>query len=358
MFMFPSTARRLLTLCSVGLAPLWAAPALAAPVPDPPPDRAILSYPALRPVVNTSIPVALLFSDSPETPETSGLLYRDTVTGRARVLAYHANGLSTLARVRLLARNTGTQATHVELLRQGSATVPGPDPLVGQQTLLRYFASGPRLGRTLQPGESAALYDSGPLLPDSVVSLLLDLDTSGPLELSVVIVGEKEQPDSLQLGNLPTLAPDQFHQRGTFMAAQRTLSFVLPAGAAPVRLVLGGPDDPPLQGRDMLTGAAQQLKGNFGVLYDISLEGAAGRLLAASPRGGLYQGSLLLQDGQAPSQVLLGQGQALLDPAAPAFLWQLRTQRQRLLFVPANGSNMPLALVFYPRNTNRPPKGK
>ncbi|ULH15038.1 hypothetical protein MF271_13885 [Deinococcus sp. KNUC1210] len=358
MFMFFPTARRLLTLCSVGLASLWAAPALAAPVPDPPPDRAILSYPALRPVVSTSAPVTLLFSDSPETPSASGLLYRDTVTGRARVLAYHANGLSTPARVRLLARNTGTQALQVNPLRQGSATVSGPDPLVGQQTLLRYFASGPRPGRTLQPGERAALYDSGPLLPDSVVSLLLDLETSGPLELSVVIVGEEEQPGSLQLDSLPTLAPDRFHQRGTFTAAQRTLGFVLPASAAPVRLVLGGSDDPPLQGRDMLTGAAQQLKGNFGLLYDIRLEGAAGRLLAASPRGGLYQGTLLLQDGEARSQVLLGQGQALLDPAAPTFLWQLRAPQQHLLFMPANGSNMPLALLFYPRSANRPPRGK
>lgn len=51
--------------------------------------------------------VALIFSDSPEVPDRGGLLYRDTVLGKARVLAYHANGLSRPARLVILARDGG-----------------------------------------------------------------------------------------------------------------------------------------------------------------------------------------------------------------------------------------------------------
>ncbi|WP_425146046.1 hypothetical protein [Deinococcus sp.] len=350
MFLPPrSWPARLLALLGVSLAP-----ALALSPPDPPPDRAILSYPALRPDVQPSAFMPLLFSDSPETPGVSGLLYRDTVTGRARVLAYHANGLGRPARVLLLARNPGSEAAQVTPLRQGSAAVRQPDPLVGQQTLLRYFASGPRPPRTLAAGERAVLYDSGPLAPGAVMSLLLDLEASAPLELSVLMLAQGERlPDSL--ADLPALPRDGTHQRGTFAGADRTLSVQLPPAPAPVRLVLSGPDDPPIVGTDALTGEAQQLKGNFGVLYDIRIAGAAGRLLAASPRGGAYRGSLLLEDGPRRSQVLLGRGRALLDPAAPSALWQVRSPELRLLFTPANGSNLPLALIFYPASANRTP---
>ena len=348
--------RRLLALLGLSLTP-----ALAAAMPDPPPDPAILSYPALRPEPLESAPMPLLFSDSPETPTSSGLLYRDTVAGRARVLAYHANGLGTPARVLLLARNPGSPgsaAVQVQGLRQGSAAVPQPDPLVGQRTLLRYFASGPRALPSVAAGGQAVLYDSGPLAPGAVMSLLLDLQTSAPLELSVVILPQRQFSRSLlsellRPEGLPTLPLDGIHQRGTFPGADRTLRVQLPEGTSPTRLVLSGQGDPPLQGSDALTGTPQTLRGNFGVLYDLHILGAQGRLLAASPRGGPYRGTLLVQDAGRSSQVLLGRGRALTDPARPAALWQIRTPEARLLFTPGNGSNLPLALIFYPGGINR-----
>ena len=340
--------------------------ALAVTVPDPPADPAILSHPALRPTLLGSSGV-LLVSDSPETPTRSGLLYRDTlqgstvqgstvqgstVQGRIRVVAYHVNGLGRPARLLLLARNMDEQSAPLTVLRQGRAVTQQPDPVIGQQTLLRYFVSGPRPPRTLGGGEQSMLFDSGLLAPGSVVSLLLDLESRATLELSVMILGQGERPD----GGLPILPADAFHQRGTFLGADRTLSVELPADAGtPFRLTIGGAGDPPLEGRDALTGNPQVLKGNYGVLYSIQVAGAAGRLLAASPRGGAYRGTALLQGGGRTSQVLIGQGRALKVPASPAALWQIRSPEFRLQIVPANGSSLPLALLFYPGKVNRAP---
>ncbi len=372
-------------LVSVALVPA----ALAVSVPDPPADPAIPGYPALRPTLLGTSGV-LLVSDSPETPTRSGLLYRDTVQAstvqdRVRVLAYHVNGLGRPARLLLLARNMEEQPASLTVLRQGRAVTRQPDPVIGQQTLLRYFSSGPRPPRTLNSGEQGVLFDSGLLVPGSVVSLLLDLESRATLELSVVILGQNERPDgerpdTERSGGLPILPPDAFHQRGTFPGADRTLSVELPADASrpdagnsgagtpfrltPFRLTLGGAGDPPLEGQDALTGAPQVLKGNYGVLYTIRVAGAAGRLLAASARGGAYRGTVLVQeggsvqggagpDGGRTSQVLIGQGRALKVPASPAALWQIRSPEFRLQIIPANGSSLPLALLFYPGKINR-----
>lgn len=329
--------RRLLTLLGLSLGP-----ALAQSPANPPRDPGVLRYPLLRPEEIPAPSFPLLFSDSPENPEQSGLLYRDALTGRARVVAYHANGLTRPARLLVLARNLGGAPAQLLTLRRGSAVTPGADPLIGQQTLLRYFASGPLRPRRLAPSGRAVIFDSGLIEPGAVVSLMLDLDTSAQTELSVVLLAQGERPDAA----LPTLAPDPNHQRGTFARAERRLRLALTA--RPARLVFGGPDDPLLRGTDALTGRPQVLAGNYGLLYDLEILGAQGSLLAASPRGGAYRGTVQLQDGAGPTLALLGQGAALQDPAAPAALWRVRSDRLRLRFVPGNGSNLPLALVFYP----------
>lgn len=329
--------RRLLTLLGLSLGP-----ALAASLTDPPRDPGVLRHPLLRPEERPGPSFPLLFSDSPENPDRSGLLYRDALSGRARVVAYHANGLTRPARLLVLARNLDSAPAQVLTLRRGSAVTPGPDPLIGQQTLLRYFASGPLRPRSLAPSGRSVIFDSGLAPPGAVISLMLDLETSARTELSVVVLAQGERPDAA----LPTLAPDLGHQRGTFAQAERRLR--LAVTARPARLVFGGPDDPALRGTDALTGTPQVLAGNYGLLYDLEITGAQGSLLAASPRGGAYRGALQLQDGARAAQVLLGRGAALQDPAAPSALWRVRSDALQLRFVPGNGSNLPLALVFYP----------
>ena len=311
-------------------------------------DPHILSYPLLPMRAQPAPEVPLLFSDSPEVPSRSGVLYRDTVQGPARVLAYHQNGLNLPARLQVVARNPGPAPVRVTVLRRGAGVTPGPDPLVGQQTLLRYLASRPLAARTLPPGGHLRLSDSGPLSPGALSSVLLDLTASGPLEVSVLLLG----PDVARgtpIEALPILPPDGTHQRGTFPGADRILEVTV--DRLPARLVFGGADDPPLTGTDALTGAPQRLAGNYGVRYALSLRGSAGSTLAASPRGGAYRGVLGLQDAGRARTLLIGRGAGLTDPAQPARLWRARGDLE-LLFIPAGGSNLPLALVVYPAKSH------
>lgn len=310
-----------------------------------PPDPRILSYPALVLEPLPAPPVTLLFSDSPETPSQSGLLYRDTLSGRVRVLAYHQNGLNAPARLQLVARNPSASPLSLVRLRQGAARTSGPDPVIGQRTLLRRAVSRPRPALSLPPGGEALLYDSGPLAPGAVASLLLDLDASGPVELSVILRGP-DLPRRLPPGQFPALPPDGIHQRGTFPEAERLARVEL--ARLPARLTFGGSGDPPLSGTDALTGQPQRLAGNYGLRSQLTLVGAGGSLLAASPRGGLYQGLLTVRDGARTLSLLIGRGRALTDPRRPAALWRVRGDELELEFVPASGSNLPLALIFYP----------
>ena len=338
--------------------------------PELPRDAGVLGYPRLLPVSANTDTTPLLVSNSPETPQTPGLLYRDRIQGVARVTAYHVNGLGQVARLLIVAEQTGDRAagqgTTITLLRRGSAVTAGPDPVIGQQTLLRYFASsagdGPPLPLKTVPlasGSRRTLYDSGPLRPGQVVSVLLDLFTDEAVTVSTYMLRAGQAPGP----ELPTLAPDGFHQRGTFIGANRDWNVVLPGSAdpetSPLRLMFSDASDPPLTGTDALTGRPQQLRGSFGVLYRVSLHNAAGFLMAASARGGPYRGSLILRETDLGGQVgrtplLIGRGHALLDGALPEAVWQLRSDTAHFDFIPANGSNLPLALVFYPGGTRRP----
>jgi hypothetical protein len=368
-----------------------AQPGLELPRPELPRDGAILRYPRLAPVSLSADATPLLVSNSPETPTSPGLLYRDRVQGAARVTAYHVNGLEQPARLLIVAEAADTAApnltVHLTLLRRGSAVTSGPDPLIGQQTLLRYFASGPEsaggtgaatvppatgspatespggLTRTLPSGQRLTLYDSGLLSPGQVVSVLLDFFTDSSLTVSTYMLraGESPGPD------VPILAPDGLHQRGTFTGANRNWKVSVPPDSqtisgpspGPWRLMFSDATDLAVTGTDALTGQPQTLEGNFGVLYSISLQGGAGFLMAASARGGPYRGSLFMQDTTSSGQVrlgplLIGRGRALLEAAQPAAVWQIRSDATHFEFVPANGSNLPLALVFYPDGIRRP----
>ena len=320
----------------------------ASPAQTLPRDPNILSYPLLAPEAVASESFPLLFSDSPETPRTPGVLYRDVVSGKARVVAYHANGLQENARVLILARNVDEADATFSTSRRGSAITRGADPVIGQQTLLRFFASGPLPSRVVPTGETAVLFDSGNVAPNGVASVMMDVETDARLELSVILLPSKDARNAAALlPTLPVLPRDAYHQRGTFPNAVRTLR--VNVTNAPSRLVIGGGSDPVLIGVDALTGDAQRLAGNYGLSYEFEFSGAKNLVLAAAPRGGAYRGNVFVEDGARRSQLLLGEGRALKDSATPEVVWNVRSDVFRLSFVPANASSLPLALIFYPR---------
>ena len=314
-------------------------------------DPAILNYPAVaaQSVYRESFP--LLFSDSPEAPTQSGVLYQDTVSGRARLLAYHLNALGRPARLYIMARNVEGRPVEVRTERLGETAPTRIEGQLGQVTLLEYFASSGTRTLTLDAGQTAAVYASPTLGSGSGVNVLQDLTTTGRVELTFVMLEDSLPPTQQVIQQSPYLSPDGRHQRGTFPNAVRSLQVNL--NTLPARIVIGdGMVDPAIVGVDRLTGQPQRLAGNYGVLYDLQVNGAAGTAVALSPRGGLYRGAMNIQDGPLTQAIKLPKVGNALSPNQPVLLWRSLSDQLNIDFIPASGSNLPISLVFYRTRQN------
>lgn len=310
------------------------------------PDPQILNYPSAlaTPIETMSYP--LLFSDSPEVPTQNGVLYQDSVTGRARLLAYHLNGLNKPARMYVMARNLENRPVEVRTERLGETAPTRVESILGQVTLMEYFASTGSTVLNLTPGQAAAVYASPTLSPGSGVNLMQDLSASGRVELTFLMLEDGLPPTAQVNQQVPYLQPDGRHVRGTFPNAVRSMRVNL--GALPTRIVIGdGLVDPALTGTDMITGQPVRLAGNYGVLYDLEVTGAANTAVALSPRGGLYRGAMNILDGPISQTIKLPRVGNALKPNEPVLLWRAASDRLNIDFVPASGSNLPISLVFY-----------
>lgn len=309
-------------------------------------DGRVLNYPVLSLREATPKPIPLLFSDSPEKPDQSGILYQDAVSGEARLLGYHVNGLSRPARLYIVARNLESRPVSVQVTGQGETAPSRIEGILGQVTLMDYFASSPRGSLSLPAGGMTALYVSPTLNPGHGASILQEVQSSGRISLSFVMLEDGQTLSDGVLRALPYLPLDGRHQRGTFGGADRPMSTAL--GQLPARVVIGdGQHDPVITGRDSVTGNPQRLAGNYGVLYDMEFTGAAGTAIALSPRGGLYRGAMRITDGDLTQVIKLPREGNALTPNEPHLLWRAKSDRVRIEFMPSNGSALPINLVFY-----------
>lgn len=317
-------------------------------------DGLVLNYPVLSMAQAAPRPTALLFSDSPETPQQSGILYQDQINGAARLLGYHVSGLSSPARLYVVARNLENRPVSVQISAQGETAPSRIEGILGQVTLMDYFSSPPR-GMVMVPaGGFSALYVSPALNTGHGVSLLQDLQTSGRVAVSFVMLEDGMPLTGSVLQGLPYLPLDGRHQRGTFAGADRPMTAALEQ--LPARVVVGdGTHDPIITGRDAVTGTGQRLAGNYGVMYDMEFTGAANTAIALSPRGGLYRGAMRVIDGDLTQVIKLPREGNALTPNEPQLLWRAKSDRVRIQFMPANGSALPVNLVFYklPANTHK-----
>lgn len=310
------------------------------------PDSGVLNYPVINASAVPTAAMPLLFSDSPEAPTQSGVLYQDSLMGRARLLAYHMNALGRPARLYILARNLETRPVDVTTERLGETAPTRIESILGQVTLLDYFSGAGNQRVTVQPGQSVAIYASPTLGVGSGVNVMQDINAAGRVELTFAMLEDSLPPTMQVMQQLPYLALDGRHQRGTFPNAVRVIRAQITQ--LPSRLVIGdGQVDPAITGMDALTQQPMTLAGNYGVLYDIQVTGTLGTAVALSPRGGLYRGAMNVADGPISQTVKLPRVGNALKADAPTLLWRAQTNSLNIDFVPASGSSLPISLVFY-----------
>ncbi|WP_302816444.1 copper amine oxidase [Selenomonas flueggei] len=261
----------------------------------------------------------LLFSDSPEYVRESGILYRDTVEGDARVLYYHLNDTAQPKKVAVILE-TDADLAIVSVTRGGSST-PSTDYLrVGKATQIAYFDAQQREERIHVTKERPRLLspamNTTVLAPGELVYGVYDFHTNAPVRVSVVMYGADVDPFAF-LRTARILPRDEVALRGTFHGMDRILS--LPRAYYPARdgavyfPIADNVHDIYRRGIDATDGTPVVNYGNYGILYQIRLPMAGrGRMNCfLSPLGGVYAGAV---------SAMSGGGRRLVEtPAARAF---------------------------------------
>jgi hypothetical protein len=301
----------------------------------------------------------LLFSDSPESPTASGVLYADTVgPGSFRVYVYHANGGTTLRKFSAVVLNQGAADAHVMIVRSGVAPAPSQNYVALGKTVAEAWLASAGGGSVTVPGGTRILLD--PALDAlqaanaELVHAIYDVTLDAPVKISIVSVAATDDTVAVAAG-LPLLAATGGGGRGTFPGADVLLvPAAALAGPGMSKLRLGGNvTDGDLQGVDATTGRALTLTGNFGVLYRMHFAATTRVALAVAPRGTSWGGAAEVAPGEdvtSDSFVILPAAQTDLATTTDAVLlgrFSAGTSPYARLMT-AGGSNLPIDLVVAP----------
>jgi hypothetical protein len=342
-------------------------------------DNLVLSYPVINPNLD-DFTSTLLVSDSPEEPTTSGLLLAETILGEARLVAYHTNATPGPGKVLVLVTNLESDPVSVNLRRFGETTATSIVAMLGQVSLLDFLTDTRLDTLRLEPGATAALYQSPSFTPGHGINTMMDLETNGQVLVETYFLEDRvrETLGDLRSGaaleglrDLPVLPADANHVRGSFPNAVRQYRVDLSglAVGAGARLVVGdGVFDPALQGHDALSDRFMTLLGNFGATYKIIFENTQGVLVAFVPRGGPYAGAVRINGGYQP----LPDSGVLYRNDLPLVLYRSLdtnravarnanarwTNRLELEFVPASGSFLPVNFLLYRLEARNPLQAK
>jgi hypothetical protein len=300
---------------------------------------------------------SLLFSDSPETPSSDGVLYADTVgPGTYRLYVYQANGGSSARKFPLVVLAQGSDV-HVSIVRRGLGGTPSTDYVgVGKAAVLDWLAST-GAGTVTVPAGTRVLLD--PALDalhagsQQLVNAIYDVTLDAAAKISFVSVGATEDAATLT-ASLPLLPKDPNHDRGTFPGAERWFVAKAPLDASSLRTLRIGdvPLDPPLTGTDRTTGASASLGGNYGVLYRVQVQLAATAGVTLFARGGDWGGGGDVPPGTdgATTPVALPSATSALSAGSQAAVVGLFATGTALSFslMSAGGSSLPVDVALAP----------
>ncbi|MHA6530684.1 stalk domain-containing protein [Paenibacillus sp. BAC0078] len=302
----------------------------------------------------SSEPYLLIRSNSPETVNSEGVLYRETSVGATRFLIHHMNNMSSRQKLYVIATNNNLLPTTITTQFLGIAGPATSPEYTGKISIQKYYNSlinNSGYGTvTLQPGQSVPIMtdiSKIAMKPGEVLSLSADLFSDLAVQYNVVMVEQSKDPVAL-LPTLPLLDRDGVHNRGTYPDSTRVMNVFDLVGATQSRLVLGDNNkDLNLLGIDPMNGTQASNAGNFGVLYKIRLERVAkNTLITFNPRGGNYLGSVMVNG----TIVNLPNKGSLSSSDMNAVVYRSGDYEGPvdIVFSVASGSNLPVNFVFTP----------
>lgn len=237
----------------------------------------------------------MLMSDSPEEVSREGILYRDVINGKGRILMHHINRFSDASvvggdkRLVIVAENTSTTPVTLTL---SNKVIKGPvtDVLyVGQKLLYDYLVGSEDEVMVLQPGERRYIYDSGTKWQqETCISGLMDVSTTGEIAFTMAAVSAGNTINNMSSMEILLQA---VHPRGTFseIAINYTLNL---DGTKPTKLLIGTGEEEWVKGYDALTNEPAQNKGNYGVSYYITMTAEEDMGIILNPRANVFRGAI------------------------------------------------------------------
>ncbi|MGF9699011.1 stalk domain-containing protein [Paenibacillus sp. MABNR03] len=296
----------------------------------------------------------LIRSNSPETVNTEGIVYKESSIGQTRFMIHHVNNTGKRVKMYVIATNNNPYTAVFEQQNMGFA---GPTPyatVAGKLSIDKWFKSiqtgADQKKVYIEPGESKLILtelNAIPMKEGQVISLYSDVFSDYRLDYNIIMIEENKDPMEVW-STLPVLDRDGVHNRGTYPNATRVITYNQEVGSKPSRLPLGdNASDPNLVGTDPMAYTDASNAGNFGVLYKITLNNVAPRtLISFNPRGGKYSGVALV-NGQV---VQIATGKSLSAPNEQGVLYRTGSYGESvtILFSAAPGSNLPVNLLFTP----------
>ena len=288
----------------------------------------------------------LLFSDSPELVQQTGILYSDRVSGSARIFFHHVNDAASTRYLSVEVYNPGTET--VVLLQERKGLGVSDDYLAaGKKAQATYWKPNART-IILLPGERQWLYRPIQLAAGELANGMADWLTDGPVVISAAMT---DDPNGSRQG-LPILATTDIPLRGTFPEADKVVLPDFHEQATQEDLLLAdGKQEKFIRGWDAQSKRASVNEGNYGVVYRIWLPSMEmPYTVSLSPQGGTFAGVVYVQrkESQNPYPV----------PSNKLFFGeQTVTEEEKLvrmdagksgwlLFSPPGASNLPVIIRF------------
>jgi hypothetical protein len=308
----------------------------------------------------------LIFSDSPESPTSRGILYEDgTQPGNVtnRIFAYHVNNQSSgNLRFSVLIENLGSSYGTLQVQQVGSAGPSTSYGYIGKLAFDRWLTSSQGTAISVAPGQTVRLdtnFDSTLVSPGNLLHGIWDYSFTQPHKVIICAINPSDNPLSIW-PSLSVLARDT-HERGTYAACNKmydtAATFDTTNGIS--LYPIGDHDlDTPTTGYDyaVTPPTAETHLDPSGILYrtHLTLASSDGRSLAIliNPRGGSWGGAVYAQSGILPGGKFLvpsGSG-STSDNTKGTVEGDYATPSGTVFmqFMPTGGSNFPVDIMLVP----------
>lgn len=306
-------------------------------------------------VSKSTVAGTMIMSDSPEVVSRDGILYRDAINGKGRILMHHLNGYDAESysgdnrRLVLIAQNTSAKDVTLTVSNK-SIKGPATDILrIGQLVLTDYLKGREPETYTLKPGERVYLYDSklSKWLNGQCISGLMDIETSGELTFTTASVKHGVTIDNMV--GMELLSKD-IHPRGTFDTVQINYNIFLDENE-PTKLLIGTGTEEWVNGYDAITGEIVQNRGNFGITYKMTITATQDMGIILNPRATNFRGAIRWDNDPKKVYYIPKSGEFAADTTKAAVLGVIKAGETRTLeYMLPNGSSAPVLIGFIPRS--------